>query len=213
MSVATSVSPKINNHSTTHTETLARTSTKEDVHAAVDSASEEVESKTSEDSVKVATSSTDPSSSTTEKEEKDGSEEEEGPTEGVIDMEIFRQILDLDEDETFDFSKEMVREYFVQATSTFTDMEGALQDKNLEKLSSLGHFLKGSSATLGVSAVQSSCEKIQHYGKKQDDKGNPLADDVALAKISNLMKQVKMDYQVAEEWLTRWYKGKGADLS
>ncbi|EEB90884.1 hypothetical protein MPER_10850 [Moniliophthora perniciosa FA553] len=128
-------------------------------------------------------------------------------------MEIFRQILDLDEDETFDFSKEMVAEYFIQATSTFTDMEDALEDKNLEKLSSLGHFLKGSSATLGVSAVQSSCEKIQHYGKKQDDKGNSLADDVALGKISNLMSTVKKDYQVAEKWLTQWYKDHGADLS
>jgi HPt (histidine-containing phosphotransfer) domain-containing protein len=87
------------------------------------------------------------------------------------------------------------------------------QDKNLEKLSSLGHFLKGSSATLGVSAVQSSCEKIQNYGKKQDESGDTVSDGVALDKISNLIKQVKKDYRVAETWLTQWYKDRGAELS
>jgi len=34
----------------------------------------------------------------------------------------------------------------------------------LKTLSELGHFLKGSSATLGLTKVKDSCEKIQHYG-------------------------------------------------
>lgn len=39
----------------------------------------------------------------------------------------------------------------------------------LAELSSLGHFLKGSSAALGIIKVQASCEKMQHYGNKRDE--------------------------------------------
>lgn len=45
---------------------------------------------------------------------------------GIIDMETFRQILELDEDETHDFSSGMAWAYFAQARSTFDDMDGAL---------------------------------------------------------------------------------------
>ena len=45
---------------------------------------------------------------------------------GVIDMETFHQILDLDEDETHDFSAGMAWAYFEQAGTTFQDMEEAL---------------------------------------------------------------------------------------
>lgn len=44
----------------------------------------------------------------------------------VIDMETFNQILDLDEDETHEFSKGMAWAYFSQADSTFTEMDDAV---------------------------------------------------------------------------------------
>ncbi|KAF9265402.1 histidine-phosphotransfer domain, HPT domain-containing protein [Marasmius fiardii PR-910] len=128
-------------------------------------------------------------------------------------MEAFEQILDLDEDDTREFSKEMVVEYFTQAEDTFTDLEKALGDKDLEKLSSLGHFLKGSSATLGVSAVQSTCEKIQHYGHLTDGAGGTLTPVDALERITDLMGHVKKDYKVAEQWLRQWYKDNRAEIS
>ena len=74
------------------------------------------------------------------------------------------------------------------------------------KLSSLGHFLKGSSATLGVTKVQDSCESIQHYGDLRDNKtGKVLTPDVALSKISASLKEAKEEYKVAEIWLKKWY--------
>lgn len=45
---------------------------------------------------------------------------------GAIDLETFQQILDLDEDDTFDFSRGMVSAYFTQAAATFTKMDDAL---------------------------------------------------------------------------------------
>lgn len=41
-------------------------------------------------------------------------------------MEIFNQILELDEDDTHDFSREMVEAYYTQAAQTFDDMDAAL---------------------------------------------------------------------------------------
>ncbi|KAJ7432352.1 histidine-phosphotransfer domain, HPT domain-containing protein [Mycena latifolia] len=127
-----------------------------------------------------------------------------------INMDIFKQILELDDDGTHEFSKEMVSAYFSQATSTFGDMDKALADKKLPELSALGHFLKGSSAALGISEVQAACEKIQHYGELRDeDAGTDLAPGEALAKIDALLGEVKAEYACAEKWLKKWYADKG----
>ncbi|KAI8994109.1 histidine phosphotransferase [Trametes punicea] len=127
--------------------------------------------------------------------------------EKVIDLDTFNQILDLDEDDTHDFSLGMTQAYFSQAATTFVEMDKAFDRKDLTKLSSLGHFLKGSSAALGVSAVQATCEHIQHYGALRDEEnGTDLTEEDALAKIGPLLKRVKREYEVAEKWLTDWYK-------
>ena len=44
----------------------------------------------------------------------------------LIDRETFNQILDLDEDDSHDFSKGMAWAFFTQAESTFQDMDLAL---------------------------------------------------------------------------------------
>ncbi|TDL22089.1 histidine-phosphotransfer domain, HPT domain-containing protein [Rickenella mellea] len=126
---------------------------------------------------------------------------------GVIDMETFLQILDLDEDDTHDFSKGMAWAYFSQAAHTFTEMDEALAAKDLGKLSSLGHFLKGSSAALGVAKVQASCERMQHLGQRRDEEaGVDLSQEEALARIAPLLVAVKKEYAVAQAWLKNWYK-------
>ncbi|THG98838.1 hypothetical protein EW026_g3402 [Hermanssonia centrifuga] len=122
-------------------------------------------------------------------------------------METFNQILELDEDDTRDFSTEMVWAYFSQADTTFGDMDDAFKSKDLLKLSNLGHFLKGSSAALGVTKVQASCEQIQHYGKLWDETAKKeLTEVTALEKIEPLLKRVKKEYVDAEAWLKDWYK-------
>ena len=72
-------------------------------------------------------------------------------------------------------------------------------------MSALGHFLKGSSAALGVSKVKDSCEKIQHYGLRRDEEKNKdLTEEEALDMIRVLLLQVKEDYAAAERWLSNW---------
>ncbi|KAJ6557248.1 histidine-phosphotransfer domain, HPT domain-containing protein [Mycena vulgaris] len=130
----------------------------------------------------------------------------EASTAEPVDMDIFGQILELDDEDTHDFSKEMVVAYFSQASTTFDDMDKALADKKLPELSALGHFLKGSSAALGISKVQAACEKMQHYGELRDeDAGTDLQPAAALAKIDALLVVVKAEYADAEKWLKKWY--------
>lgn len=78
---------------------------------------------------------------------------------------------------------------------------------DLANLSSLGHFLKGSSATLGMTKVKDSCEKIQHYGAHKDDVGQPtdMDDTVLLKKIKATLETVKVEYKEAERVLKQFY--------
>lgn len=143
-----------------------------------------------------------------------------------IDMDTFQQILELDEEDDREFSKEMVWAYFSQAEKTFGDLDEALwvalvrdhfilptdasvhsSEKDLTKLSHLGHFLKGSSAAMGVSRVETACEKIQHYGLLRDEQNDVgLSEKQALDLIKKTLVRVKKDYAVADKWLRRFYE-------
>jgi len=127
-------------------------------------------------------------------------------------METFQQILELDEDEgedgaLYEFAWEMASEYFTQVEVTFGEMEEAIKAKECKKLSSLGHFLKGSSATLGVIKVQDTCESIQHYGDLRDNKtGKVITEGDALSKISDALKEAREQYAEAKKWLEKWHE-------
>ncbi|EFI27193.1 transferase [Coprinopsis cinerea okayama7 len=127
----------------------------------------------------------------------------------IMDMETFSQLIDLDDDDP-EFSKGMVWEFFQQAETTFEELDAAFESRDLSTLSSLGHYLKGSSAALGVARVQASCEKIQHYGQLRDEEADrALSNDEALSLIQNMLKQVKKEYATAEKWLRNYYKENG----
>jgi len=125
----------------------------------------------------------------------------------IIDMDTFRQILDLDEEGDHEFSLSMVEEYFKQAEETFRKLDKNFKDKNLSELSTLGHFLKGSSAAIGLEKVQKSCEKIQHYGVKRDEETKEdLKSEDALDKIKNQLLQLKEEYAEAKQSLEDWFR-------
>ena len=138
-----------------------------------------------------------------------------------VDLSIFSQILEMDEsEEEREFSKPLVSGFFVQAEETFVKMDEALYvgpppsrrrsplgvvppkpltsprslAANLGELSSLGHFLKGSSATLGFNKVRDSCQVIQQYGHKLRVDGSDEPDeDVCLSRIHDAIRKVKVD--------------------
>ena len=81
------------------------------------------------------------------------------------------------------------------------------EKKNLSELSSLGHFLKGSSAALGVSKVQLSCEHIQHYGQLKEGT-NPISEAKAIEKITKSLARARDEFTEAKGELELFYKNR-----
>ena len=78
---------------------------------------------------------------------------------------------------------------------------------DLKTLSELGHFLKGSSATLGLTKVQNECEKIQNFGHKKDESGtNDISEEVALSKLGKSIAEAKKEFNDVEKVLKKFYK-------
>ncbi|KIJ59457.1 hypothetical protein HYDPIDRAFT_100660, partial [Hydnomerulius pinastri MD-312] len=129
-----------------------------------------------------------------------------------VDIETFEQILDLDDDDDREFSRGMVKDYLEQAEVTVNNMDESFSKKELAQLSQLGHYLKGSSAALGVVQVQAICEKIQHLGNRIDPDKEPegkeakITAEDALAKIKPLLARVKDEYAAAAKWLNEYYE-------
>jgi osomolarity two-component system phosphorelay intermediate protein YPD1 len=126
----------------------------------------------------------------------------------VIDWNTFSQILEMDEDEEErEFSTGIVLNFFEQAEHTFEQMESALKEKNLGELSSLGHFLKGSSAALGLTKVKNSCEKIQHFGAGKDETGTIDVRDteLCLERITSTLGIVRKEYFESQQYLRSYF--------
>ncbi|KAI8935030.1 hypothetical protein NX059_008694 [Plenodomus lindquistii] len=127
----------------------------------------------------------------------------------AIDPATFEQILEMDDDEDErEFSKSIVYDFFGQADTTFKKMDSELEEgaKALKELSELGHFLKGSSATLGLTKVKDSCEKIQHYGQLKDESGTKeIKEDEALKRLRVIIKQAKTEFKEVEKVLRDFY--------
>ncbi|GAB7365311.1 hypothetical protein MBLNU230_g6392t1 [Neophaeotheca triangularis] len=143
---------------------------------------------------------------------------EDGSTTGfpdfgdLVDGNTFEQILEMDDDEDErEFSKSIVYDFFAQADSTFEKMDDNLEKQDLAQLSALGHFLKGSSATLGLTKVKDSCEKIQHFGAQKDVTGthDEPDKDKCLKNCKETVAQAKQEFKEVEVLLRRFYRDEG----
>lgn len=129
-----------------------------------------------------------------------------------VDIATFEQILDMDEaedePESHEFSRSIVFGFLEQAEATFVKMDSAMQQKDLPELSSLGHFLKGSSATLGFTKVQEECEKIQHYGQQKDETGTVDEPDrqQCLRNIQASIAEAKRAYNTVAKLMRTYYE-------
>ncbi|KAI9348595.1 signal transduction histidine kinase [Obelidium mucronatum] len=126
----------------------------------------------------------------------------------IVDSSVFDQLLEMDDDENRDFSKGIAKDYMTQAETTLLELDDSLGKMDLESLGRLGHFMKGSSAALGLQKIRETCEQIQNYGRKVDSSGEPLAlsDDVLMEKLGELVKDARTQYNEAREWLNKFYK-------
>lgn len=90
---------------------------------------------------------------------------------------------------------------------TLTQHRDYSKAKNLDELSKLGHFLKGSSATLGFTKVRDECEKIQHYGHKKNDTGevDEPNEDKCLRLINESLAEAKRAYEAVNTLMKAYY--------
>ncbi|KAF9921916.1 hypothetical protein BGZ65_009979 [Modicella reniformis] len=123
---------------------------------------------------------------TEEEEEEEESESDCESDDEIIDHATFDQLLLMDDDDDRDFSK---------SRTDFADM------------SRLGHFLKGSSAALGLVKIRGSCERLQHYGELKDAEGSAtITDREAEDLIQALLVQMQKEYKEAQNYLTSLYE-------
>ncbi|GAW15368.1 hypothetical protein EKO27_g6310 [Xylaria grammica] len=125
----------------------------------------------------------------------------------AIDILTFSQILEMDDsEEDREFSKSIVYGFFEQAEETFGKMDSALESRDLDELYRLGHYLKGSSATVGLTKVKDSCEKIQRYGKRENVDGSAEPnEELCLSRIQSTLVSVKSEYADAEKTLKKFF--------
>lgn len=119
----------------------------------------------------------------------------------LVDWAVFSEILQMDEDEE-GFSQQLVETFVSQVEETFDTIQLYLKEKDLEQLSSTGHFLKGSAAALGLTSIASQCERIQNYGHKHnfDDfqlPANTQTPDSKEGTLSLKEKRKEIDEKVA----------------
>lgn len=147
---------------------------------------------------------------------KEDPKKKEGPPDlsnyqDILDPATFDQILEMDDDdEEHDFSKGIVYGFFEQAEATFEKMEKAFSNGDFNELSQLGHFLKGSSATLGLTKVKDACERIQHCKEELPKKDHGPEREKALEGIKHTLEVVQVDYKEVANLLRRFF---GEDIS
>ena len=80
--------------------------------------------------------------------------------------------------------------------------------KDLDRLSKLGHFLKGSSASVGLVAVSKHCARMQNLGSCRDAESGTkkISEGDALRQIEALIKDLTAEQGRAKKWLEEFYK-------
>ena|SRR5690242_17013039 len=87
----------------------------------------------------------------------------------LIDIDAINQLIEMDEDDNHDFSREILHAFFAQLDERVPEFYTLLENKNYTDAGKLGHFLKGSSAGVGAAKIRDICEHIQHYTLETDD--------------------------------------------
>ena len=92
--------------------------------------------------------------------------------EKLIDESAINQLLEMDEGDDHDFSREILQEFFEQLDNKIPEFDDLLRKKDFDSIGKLGHFLKGSSAGVGAARIREICDDIQHWQSHTTDPEN-----------------------------------------
>jgi osomolarity two-component system, phosphorelay intermediate protein YPD1 len=109
----------------------------------------------------------------------------------VINEDIFSQLLEMDDDDTHSFSKEIIDNFFEQLQENIPKFSELMERKDYEEMGRLGHFLKGSSAAVGAEQLRLICEQINHYDHFTNDANRETFLKENIEKLDEAMKETK----------------------
>jgi osomolarity two-component system, phosphorelay intermediate protein YPD1 len=102
--------------------------------------------------------------------------------EKLIDESAINQLLEMDEDDNHDFSREILQEFFQQFNEKITEFDHSLENKDYDSIGKLGHFLKGSSAGVGAARIRDICDDIQHWQMHTTDPESYFEEKIVMLK-------------------------------
>ncbi|KAG9511509.1 hypothetical protein KCU99_g6141, partial [Aureobasidium melanogenum] len=124
----------------------------------------------------------------------------------AINVKIFREILELDDEDEQYFTRSLVCDYFTLAQRTFAEMDACLESQDVKQLWTKAQFLKGPSATLGIYKVESTCARIEQMTAVADTFQAEGDAKTTLCNSSRiLLDQAKQYFAEAEDALRRFY--------
>lgn len=128
---------------------------------------------------------------------------------GLVDWQVFSELIAMDEDEE-GFSEGLFQTFVDQFEDTFKELDENMKEGNLEKISSLGHYLKGSAAALGLTKIAEQCERIQNYGHKDNFDDFEVdeqkdGNDKWLAFIKDALQKARVDFDASRKALNQYF--------
>ncbi|KAJ1680040.1 Phosphorelay intermediate protein [Spiromyces aspiralis] len=147
------------------------------------------------------------------------------PLHEILDLQVFQDLLRIDDDQSF--AKDIVYKYFDQAREIIHVLEDLLDsvksqvakapltDDVFKTISQKGHFLKGSSASIGAIKVRDSCERIQHLGQGLNSVGDsPIPDHtITYRLLANELDELRREFERIETYLTYFFEAESDDDS
>lgn len=133
---------------------------------------------------------------------------------GVVDWPVFSELVAMDEDEE-GFSNGLFQTFVDQFDDTNKELIENVELRDLEKLTALGHYLKGSAAALGLVKIAEQCERIQNYGHKVncdnfklssakvDDAGKN--DEYWISLVEDAMNKAQVAFQDSKKALNEYF--------
>ncbi|VUC33729.1 unnamed protein product [Clonostachys rosea] len=132
----------------------------------------------------------------------------------VLDIEVFNQILEMDDDPVQrEFSSEIVLSFFEETEKVLTSIEEEVEQANFPLLACLGERVKGSAATLGLEKVSESGRKIHCFGFRKTEDGASHEDDdsMSLGRIRNEVAVMREELIHARKALDAVHEFKGSE--
>lgn len=139
---------------------------------------------------------------------------------GLVDWPVFSELVAMDEDEE-GFSKGLFQTFVDQFKDTYKELDENVELKDLDKLSSLGHYLKGSAAALGLVTIAEQCERMQNYGHKINCDDYSLDSDLSesdgdaywVSLVEDAMAKAKTAFEESKEALIEYFGDFDAEAS